>query len=104
MIDKPSEKEEEYFKQKEVELLKKFEKEREARLKAEEIEHAKKLHYCKCPKCYGDLKEITFKKKVKIDKCQQCGGVWLDNGELEALAGHEESFLTSFLAHLTGRS
>ncbi len=103
-MDKPSEIEEEYFKQKEIDLLRKFEKEREARQKTDEAERSKKLHYCKCPKCYGDLKEIVFKKKVKIDKCQQCGGVWLDNGELEVLAGHEESFLTSFFSHLIGPS
>jgi Zn-finger nucleic acid-binding protein len=26
---------------------------------------------------------------VKIDKCHECGGVWLDAGELETLAGPE---------------
>jgi hypothetical protein len=101
MIDKPSEKEEEYFKQKELELLKKFEKEREAYRQAEEKERIQKLHYMKCPKCYGDLKEENYKNKVNIDKCQQCGGVWLDCGELETLAAHEEGFLSGFLKHLT---
>lgn len=102
MIDKPSEKEEEYFKQKELELLKKFEKEREAYRQAEEKERVRKLHYMKCPKCYGDLNEESYKNKVNIDKCQQCGGVWFDCGELETLATHEEGFLSSFLKHLTG--
>lgn len=104
MVDKPSEKEEEYFRKKELELLKKFEEEREAYRATEEKERFKKLHYMKCPKCYGDLREQAFKGKVNIDKCLQCGGVWLDAGELETLAGHEESFISGFLKHLTKRT
>ncbi|MBI4830257.1 MAG: zf-TFIIB domain-containing protein [Candidatus Lindowbacteria bacterium] len=101
-IQKPSDEEEKYFVKGDLEKLKKFEEERKAHLEAEEKEHARQLHYRKCPKCYGDLEEIVFKKKVKIDRCRGCNGVWLDNGELEILAGHEESFLTSFLSHLIG--
>ncbi|MBK6916071.1 MAG: zf-TFIIB domain-containing protein [Deltaproteobacteria bacterium] len=39
-----------------------------------------------CPKCGMELSEITF-RGVKVDKCFACGGVWLDDGELEELAG-----------------
>ena len=99
-MKKPSEKEEEYFKEKELELLKKFEKEREAYREAEEKAKVQKLHYMKCPKCYGDLKEEEY-HKVNIDKCQQCGGVWLDSGELETLAEHEHGFLSGFFKHVT---
>ncbi|RJP66787.1 MAG: hypothetical protein C4532_15670 [Candidatus Abyssobacteria bacterium SURF_17] len=102
-VQKPSKEEEKYFEQKELEQLKKFREEEKARKEAEEQERAQKIHHCKCPKCYGDLEEIVFKKKVRIDKCTQCGGVWLDNGELETLAGHGESFLSSFFEHLTGK-
>ncbi|MFQ5787757.1 MAG: zf-TFIIB domain-containing protein [Thermodesulfobacteriota bacterium] len=27
---------------------------------------------------------------IKIDRCTSCNGVWLDDGELEKLAGPEE--------------
>ena len=101
MIKKPSEQEEEYFKKRELELLKKFEEERDAYKKTEEKEQFGKLHYMKCPKCYGDLREQEY-HKVNIDKCQQCGGVWLDAGELEILAEHEHGFISGFLKHLTG--
>ena len=38
-----------------------------------------------CPKC-GDIVMMrhffSVKKKVMIDQCAQCGGIWLDAGEL----------------------
>lgn len=37
-----------------------------------------------CPVCTAPLKE-TVKDGVLIDICTQCGGVWLDRGELEKL-------------------
>src|SRR5438093_1154164 len=35
-----------------------------------------------CPKCGQQLSEIDY-KGVKIDRCMNCQGVWLDAGELE---------------------
>lgn len=43
-------------------------------------------HWMRCPKCGLHLDEITF-RGVKVDKCFSCGGVYLDDGELEQLAG-----------------
>ena len=37
-----------------------------------------------CPKCPGGMKSYTFEGFV-IDRCDECGGIWLDNGELEAI-------------------
>jgi hypothetical protein len=39
-----------------------------------------------CPKCPGQLEAYTF-VDIALDRCQQCGGVWLDRGELEAIVG-----------------
>jgi hypothetical protein len=97
---KTSEKEEQYFKQKELELKKKFEAEREAYRAAEKKQKINKLHFMKCPKCYSDLKEESYKEKINIDRCQQCGGVWLDAGELELLVKNEPGFVSGFLKHL----
>jgi uncharacterized protein with PIN domain len=41
-----------------------------------------------CPRCDGNLKESKV-EEVTIDTCEQCGGVWLDSGELEQLTRHE---------------
>ena len=37
-----------------------------------------------CPKCPGKLEAYTFEGYV-LDRCQECGGIWLDRGELEAI-------------------
>ena len=37
-----------------------------------------------CPKCDVPLFIVHF-KEIEIDFCQQCHGLWLDAGELEAL-------------------
>jgi len=48
----------------------------------------------KCPKCDDIVMMRHFfsvKKKVEVDECPGCGGVWLDAGELEQLRGLFES-------------
>jgi uncharacterized protein len=83
-----SDKEEEYFLKKEAEKLKALAE--KARLETEEAERKrlKELHYMRCPKCGMALNEIEF-REVKLDKCMACGGVWLDDGELEQIAAQE---------------
>ncbi len=83
MPEKPSEKEDEYFLRMEFERLKKIEQEKQAKLAKEEKEKRKSLHFMKCPKCGMELIEIDF-KGIKVDKCSECEGIWLDAGEFEA--------------------
>ena len=42
-----------------------------------------------CPKCGMDLEEICY-FEVKIDKCNECNGVWFDHGELDAITKYQE--------------
>jgi Zn-finger nucleic acid-binding protein len=37
-----------------------------------------------CPKCRGKLESYTFMEFL-LDRCQSCGGIWLDKGELEGI-------------------
>ena len=37
-----------------------------------------------CSGCQGNMTELTL-DGVQIDRCDRCGGVWLDAGEAEAL-------------------
>jgi hypothetical protein len=37
-----------------------------------------------CPKCPGKLESYTF-EGIPLDRCHECGGIWLDKGELEAI-------------------
>ncbi|HSL99125.1 MAG TPA: zf-TFIIB domain-containing protein [Candidatus Limnocylindria bacterium] len=92
MTRKPSESEEEYFARVEFERRKKIEKEKRQSLAGEEKKRLRDLHYMKCPKCGMDLIEVDY-KSVRMDKCPGCEGVWLDLGELDAVAKMDKSMI-----------
>lgn len=77
--------EDEYFVKKEKELIEKL----KAREEKEAGQAIKKMCHMRCPKCGESLKERSF-EKILIDQCAGCGGIWLDAGELEEVAGREE--------------
>lgn len=89
---KPSDKEEEYFARLELDRKKKVEEEKLKQLAVEEKERLKTLHYMRCPKCGMELQEIEY-KGVRIDKCLNCEGIFLDAGELEILSKLEKTSL-----------
>src|SRR5690349_11236214 len=72
--------EEEYFHRKNQEAIEKL----RAKMKVAEEAKAAGLSSMKCPRCDGRLKEMKV-EEVMIDRCEKCGGVWLDSGELEQL-------------------
>lgn len=76
--------EEEYFRREEQRLLEAL---REKRRRAEEGNGAR-VPLGMCPRC-GKALEPQERDHVAIDVCPGCGGVWLDPGELEAIAGRE---------------
>lgn len=78
--DKPSRNEDEYFVRLDAELM----KERRARLDQERNQQQQTAESTKCPKCDGTLMEREL-GGVKIDECTNCGGIWLDKGELELI-------------------
>jgi protein-arginine kinase activator protein McsA len=88
-IDKPSKAEDEYFARQELERRKKWAQEQAAKMAADQKEQLKQLHWMKCPKCGMDLKEIEI-HGVKVDQCANCGGVFLDAGEMEQIEKHEQ--------------
>ncbi len=94
---KPSDPEQEYFARLEYERRSREAHERAARLAAEERGRLRELHFMRCPKCGMELAEISF-RGVQVDRCTGCGGVWLDPGELETVAGAEA---TGFLGGVT---
>ncbi len=95
-IQKPSEKEEEYFARLEWERKKRIIEEEREKLEEEDKRKLKELHFMHCPKCGSKLIEIEY-KKVKIDECPVCKGVWLDCGELEEAVTQKDSFLGGML-------
>ena len=87
-LNKPSESEDEYFAREEAAKLQRQAAEQASRMQKSEREDRKKLHFMKCPKCGFDLREVPY-RGISIDKCFECGGIWLDDQELEHLIGHE---------------
>jgi Zn-finger nucleic acid-binding protein len=84
--EKPSRNEDEYFAREDAELLR---KQRE-RAQAAAAEAERKSHYLKCPKDGYDLASSEY-HGVQIETCPHCGGMWLDAGELKAVAHDEHS-------------
>lgn len=89
---KPSELEAEFIAREEFNKRKKAEEENHRKLKEEEKKALKTLHNMRCPKCGMELIEIDY-KEIKVDKCSECDGIWLDAGELEAVSKLEKTGL-----------
>jgi hypothetical protein len=101
--EKPSKTEEEYFAKEEAEKSKRLKEKIKHETEEEERERIKTICYMRCPKCGGNLYEVTF-RGISIDRCGTCGGVWLDNGELEKLAGAGDgSFISEVLGFFSGK-
>ncbi len=85
MVEKKAKtREDEYLERQEFERRKKKLEEEHKTLRAAERKKLKQLHHMRCPKCGMELVAIDF-EGVEIDKCSECGGIYLDNGELEQL-------------------
>ncbi len=93
---RPSEKEEEYFTKLELERRKREDEEKSRRVAEDEKKRLRELHHMHCPKCGMNLSEIEY-RGIKVDKCFSCDGVWLDAGELGAIAKLEQTTLGNFL-------
>ena len=100
-LDKPSDQEDEFFIKMEKERLKKLRAELDKKRETDSKDKRKNTHWMKCPKCGTDLDEIDY-QKVKIDRCGECKGIWLDAGELELLVEGEAKVTKGLLNKLFG--
>ena len=96
-------KEDIYFAAKDRELIEKL----KALLKKVEGEQARERGLA-CPKCAGKLESYPF-MVFFLDRCQACGGMWLDKGELEwilreAARSRLGAAIERFLARYQGAS
>jgi tRNA(Ile2) C34 agmatinyltransferase TiaS len=69
-------KEDIYFAKRDHELLEKLHAQLQKVEKAEGEPH--------CPKCPGSLESYSYEGFL-LDRCRECGGVWMDKGELESV-------------------
>ncbi len=93
----PSRNEDEYFVKLDAELI----KTQRAKLDADRARTERSAHYMKCPKCGANLTEVDF-QHMKIDRCVECNGVWLDRGEIEMLEHVDQSRVRAFVRSLFG--
>ena len=91
--------EEEYFRRKDKESLERL---REA-LREEARERDAGPVTMDCPRCTGKLHAADY-DGVEINRCDNCGGIWLDAGELEQIISQETSTGRWFHAFWPGRT
>ena len=94
---KRSKTEDEYFVKLDADLI----KAQRARLDAERASAERASHFMRCPKCGGQLVELEH-HHMKVDRCQDCGGIWLDKGEMEMLEHVDQSKIRSFVRTMFG--
>ena len=92
--------EDKHFWDRDRELIEKLRAKAEAERREQEKKHRKETHWMKCPKCGHDMQE-TSHGPLMVDRCTECGGIYLDAGELELLMTAEKD--TGLLRRLFGR-
>jgi hypothetical protein len=97
-LDKPSRNEDEYFVRLDAELL----KQRRAELDAQRAAAAQATSRPQCPRGHGDLTEREL-DSVIVDICPECGGMWLDAGELDLIRDAQRSGLSRFVDGIFGK-
>ena len=76
-------KEDIYFAERDRELSHRiFQQLEKLRAQLQRVDKAKAETHC--PKCHGTLESYTF-QGIALDRCHECGGMWLDKGKLESI-------------------
>jgi len=91
--------EEDYFKRQELQKLATMRAEQADQNTAQALLERKELHYNRCGRCGDNMHPKAF-QGVEIDLCPSCGAVLLDPGELETLAGEDNSGMLDSIASL----
>jgi uncharacterized protein len=96
--DKQKGQEDDYFARRDRELLEKMRQERREAIGSQ-------TGTMQCPRCGAALVERA-QHDITVDECPSCGGLWLDKGEFEHIAGREgEGYFGRLLRdRLGGRS
>lgn len=99
MLQKPSDKEQEYFLQQELQRLRELRDQYRKQLQEEERRKLKELHWLHCPKC-GQKMEVSHLEGVEVEVCPACGGIYLDAGELDKVLDSKRGRVTEALRAL----
>ena len=86
--------EEEYFHKRNRELIERKRQELDRQRHERALVEGNGVHWMRCPKCGGRMQEIEL-AQIRVERCTECQGVYLDHGELETLLQSQDpgSFL-----------
>jgi Zn-finger nucleic acid-binding protein len=84
-VPKPSHGEDEYFTLEDAEKKRRMALQAKKQMATAEAKRLKDLHFMHCPKCGMEMHEVPF-RKLDVDVCFACGGVFLDKGEIDLIA------------------
>jgi hypothetical protein len=87
--------EDQYFAERDRKLVEEL-----RRAQGEEVEKTlKEAAHMRCPKCGTRLQQHTH-HGVTVEECPSCHGMWLDHGELKAMARDEnEGWIARWMRH-----
>ena len=91
--------EDEFFLREEAEKLKQLAQANNKKLEQQEKERLKELHHKRCPGCGMELSTLQY-RGIKIEKCVECKGVFMEDADFLLLAGEEENSLISTLSNM----
>ena len=86
---KPTRAEDEFFAREDAEKKRRIALAARKETADAERERLRALHHMRCPKCGLELQEVAF-RGVNADVCFACGGVFLDQGEIDRIARPEQ--------------
>jgi len=92
-----------YFAKQDAEKLAAMRDEEASAAATRALAERKTTHWNRCGKCGGEMTTTPFRGS-EIEVCPDCGAVLLDYGELQTLAGDDESgMLSGFLSLFGGK-
>ena len=66
------------------------------------VEDSSVKGYMRCPRCLeGRLQQVSYTllHPVRIDRCENCLGIWLDRSELDVIIGEKQELEAEYSAH-----
>ena len=82
-------------------LRKKKMREAAAKCEQETLDQLREAHWLKCPKCGHDMETVTL-KKIEVETCTFCKGIYFDRSEIETLLLRKTSRRFSFYRKFFG--
>jgi hypothetical protein len=91
---KPSSSEDEFFAKEDAEKKRKLALQVARETASEDRQRLRELHYMHCPKCGMKMQEVRF-RNLDVDVCFSCDGIFLDKGEIDAIAAPQQKGIMS---------